>query len=63
MGQMCLSGPNVMPNGQAGLGDLGGPKVVPNGQAYFKAILKMKEKHKSKSGLPRVTMGLDKSLN
>ena len=42
---------------------LNGPKVVPNGQAYFKAILKMKEKHKSKSGLPRVTMGLDKSLN
>ena len=36
MGQMCLSGPNVMPNGQAGLGDLGGPKVVPNGPSVPK---------------------------
>ena len=29
----------------------------------LKAILKIKEKPKSKLGLPRVTMGLDKSFN
>ena len=30
---------------------------------HLKAILKRKEKPKSKLGLPKVTMGLDKSLN
>ena len=33
------------------------------GQVYLKAILKRKEKPKSKLGLLRVTMGLDESLN
>ena len=33
------------------------------GQVYLEAILKRKEKPKSKLGLLRVTMGLDESLN
>ena len=32
-------------------------------KVHLKAILKGKEKPKSKSGLPKITIGLDKSLN
>ena len=44
------------------LGDLNMPKCAIL-KVHLKAILKMKEKPKSKLGLLRVTMGLNKSFN